>query len=837
MQIEPATARAYGFDPSRLHNPAYNRMAGTAILTSLVDEHKGNEREALKSYYGRGKAGKGMPTTDEYADKVLKMAGSPTSSGTPMQRMIADPGFAKMNQPQMYDAVMAGLERSEPGFTTKDPAFKHRVATEILTRAGKLKTGTALQGGGGELRKPLPGAVEFGENYVAPAVAGTAGALGGAAVGGAVGGPPGAVAGGAAGAGVGVAAADYLSARINKTFFGRNPDLSWPNVAKNEAVNAAIGAASELIPVGRVAGSIVGINPLLEGAGLAQQEAAGAAERFGEQQEASGQARLAAGVGARDKTAQALAPEARGQAIQQRLGRTARQGAQARATPAEQVGKAALPSEETIDRQQQWGDAVFNPIHRASNELGHKYETLFAGVKTKPIQDTDAIKSKVAQIAQFGQDTGHSPGPQLRGLMQRADALAAPKPVDIGAMLKSKKTLSMSNEEWAALKQRMSTGDTSGGTPANIQSLLGLRSDALGLIRGGASPRDKSAAFDLIEGIDSTLENSGLVDKNQLTAINRRYGSYRRTFDTSFRRKIAGEFEPTDAAGDIFGSPQRIEQIWKGATDEEKSTLRGTYADWLLKNGVDKAPGIMKQEDQQQVLQKLYPGTPLADPANWVHLEDKLVSAENVMNTSPQLRQEFQKQMAARLTEIRTEAAGEAVKWAQKEAKNLGPYGEAMAKQARLARTPEEGAQVVMDFMKRHPENAAIESLMSGRVEEGAIGKSLKARVLRGLTWYPEILVATSLMGHPSMFAAAGLGIGAITGVHGGMQYLVKAALKNPRNAQMLWEAANSGSAPIRSRILGRMLADAVTADAAAGLQRKAGTSLKQQGEEQPTSE
>jgi len=73
------------------------------------------------------------------------------------------------------------------------------------------------------------------------------------------------------------------------------------------------------------------------------------------------------------------------------------------------------------------------------------------------------------------------------------------------------------------------------------------------------------------------------VDGKALKALNQRYGSYKRTFDTGFRRKIAGEFEPTDAAGEVFTSPQRFQQIWGGANDEEKSTLRTNYADWVLR--------------------------------------------------------------------------------------------------------------------------------------------------------------------------------------------------------------------------------------------------------------
>ncbi len=97
-QIEPATARAYGFDPARLHEKAYGRTAATTILGKLIDQHNGNEREGLKSYYGRGTPPKGHPTADAYADRVLKMAAPAT---------LSDKDFAEAPK-TLTDADMAG---------------------------------------------------------------------------------------------------------------------------------------------------------------------------------------------------------------------------------------------------------------------------------------------------------------------------------------------------------------------------------------------------------------------------------------------------------------------------------------------------------------------------------------------------------------------------------------------------------------------------------------------------------------------------------------------------------------------------------------------------------
>jgi len=292
-----------------------------------------------------------------------------------------------------------------------------------------------MQGGGAELQKPLPGAVEFGEDYVAPAVGGTVGALAGASVGGPV--------GAAVGSGAGQAAADVASAYINKKFFGRNPDLSLRHVASEEAVNATLGAAFEAIPTGRILRGAVGATPFIEGAQAAKQTATEQAAKFTEHQQAVGAGTYESLKNVDQEVAQKLAPAAQGDAIQRQLGRTAEQGAQARAMPPEQVPAGspaeptpAVPSADVVERQQQWNDAVFNPVHRASKELGNRYDQLFGAVRNKPIPDTEAISKTVENINQFSKESNYTYGPQMKRLLQTADMLG--KKVDVNKLLSGK---------------------------------------------------------------------------------------------------------------------------------------------------------------------------------------------------------------------------------------------------------------------------------------------------------------------------------------------------------------------------------------------------------------
>ncbi len=725
----------------------------------------------------------------------------------------------------MADAALAPDETEEP---IKAAGLGPDETEEPIASSRGLGGPTAA------FRKPLPGAVRALEDYVLPGTLGTAGA----AAGGAVGNLPGAM----AGAGAGQVAADVISAGINKTFFGR--DVDFHSLPSKEAANFAIGAATEAIPIGKLASSALGGSALAGGAKEAAQTATQSAERFGEKAGSIAQGMdqdIAAG---KQQVAQNLAPEARAQTVTQTLQRTPRAAAQARALPAQKVAGAALPGEEAIDRQQAFHDAFFNPIHRASKALGEQYEKLFAGVRSEKIPDVSPLQFSLERIGeQEKQSLGPttSPGPGVSKLLRFLSSMTTPAKKEAIAAEFSPEALATlpadQREYFAAMApdlQKELGAEVEGenkSIPMTVQRLLQARAAGTALTRSSIPSRDKSLAFQAIDAIDSQLEHSGLVDTDALQGVNRVYGSYRKTFDQNLRRKIAQEFEPTDVAGEIFQSPQRFDQLWKGAEPAERDTLRETYGDWLLKKGINKASSVIEDEDQQIVLSKLYAGTPLADRKNWIHLDDKLVSAENIVNTSPEMKQAYNTGVQGRIQEAQTKAAQDAVDWAQKEGPKLGPYGEAMAKKARMAKTPFEGANEVLDFFKRHPEEAPIKALQAGTMEFK--GNAFTQRAKRGLQWYPEILVATSLMGHPSAFAMAGIAMGGVAGVHVGMRAALRAGLKNPAAAKLFWEAVNKTGTGGSIRQLGHLAGDAMLNEAAAAIERKAGTAATS-GEGQP---
>ncbi len=88
-QIEPATAKQYGFDPTRLKDPAYNKEVATAILRDLDKKFNGDP-EAIAVAWNAGpgrarawlKAGKDMsvlPTeTQNYLKRIMSRDGAET---------------------------------------------------------------------------------------------------------------------------------------------------------------------------------------------------------------------------------------------------------------------------------------------------------------------------------------------------------------------------------------------------------------------------------------------------------------------------------------------------------------------------------------------------------------------------------------------------------------------------------------------------------------------------------------------------------------------------------------------------------------------------------------
>jgi transglycosylase-like protein with SLT domain len=195
FQIEPATAKAYGYDPKRLHEKDYNKKAATGILGKLLDKHKGDEKEALKSYYGRGKTGKGMPSTDQYADQVLKRAGgAKPQEGGGEQLYVPSQGAQQPKEEGglLSSSAIADMDKFESDLQSKEADAKlfslknlHHFLNEMasgtfnlakglyesspvsyLTKTGPLSPGeTAQHGASGAMMEAFPASPEVAKEH------------------------------------------------------------------------------------------------------------------------------------------------------------------------------------------------------------------------------------------------------------------------------------------------------------------------------------------------------------------------------------------------------------------------------------------------------------------------------------------------------------------------------------------------------------------------------------------------------------------------------------------------------------------------------------------------
>lgn len=92
-QIEPATAKQYGFDPSRLKEPEYNKEVATAILRDLDKRFNGDpDAIAVAWNAGPGRAAKWLKSGKD-------MATLPTETRNYLKRIMARGGYETFGSP------------------------------------------------------------------------------------------------------------------------------------------------------------------------------------------------------------------------------------------------------------------------------------------------------------------------------------------------------------------------------------------------------------------------------------------------------------------------------------------------------------------------------------------------------------------------------------------------------------------------------------------------------------------------------------------------------------------------------------------------------------------
>jgi len=140
-QIMPGTAKQYGFDSSRLFEPAYNQIVASTILDSLLKKYNG-DMEAVSVAYNAGpgvankflKSGKNMAVLPSETQKYLTRARKMLSEDNPML------GSPYGNQPAKGQVSVSVEFKNAPPGTKANTKTSGSVAADT-------KIGYAMPGG------------------------------------------------------------------------------------------------------------------------------------------------------------------------------------------------------------------------------------------------------------------------------------------------------------------------------------------------------------------------------------------------------------------------------------------------------------------------------------------------------------------------------------------------------------------------------------------------------------------------------------------------------------------------------------------------------------------
>jgi hypothetical protein len=281
----------------------------------------------------------------------------------------------------------------------------------------------------------------------------------------------------------------------------------------------------------------------------------------------------------------------------------------------------------------------------------------------------------------------------------------------------------------------------------------------------------------------------------------------------------------------LFNEPQRAARIVGNATPEQMSTLRTLYGDWVNREGSK----VVDWKTQGPQLEKMFPGTKLADPKSWIRLPDKLVKAQDIVADDPEFGNAVHGMVQAEMRK----SAQAIIKDLAPEVQKFGPAAQPIIQAMQAAKTPEDQATVLikgltgMDpqdavrAMAAHQQtpaesgamahDAAVQSLQAGNMGKGG-SSSIMQRAKRNFPLYGTFAALAALSGHmPSGYmgtmAALGLGAFATEGAGQVMKRAFVSSLSAPGVADAFLAAANNPTAMASKNVMAmgivRMLASA----------------------------
>lgn len=747
--------------------------------------------------------------------------------------------------------------------------------------AAKLKTPDTWKGiADGELRQGmgwLPWAAERGIEVAG----GVGGAVGGAALGAlpaigeastVVGIPAAAATEYAAtrgGEAAGLTGADAINAKINEKFYGRKSDLGAKALGEDYLANlggSVVGGAAPAV-LNKVGRGLVG-------KGAIREAATGAAEDVAKNAGVAGPAEMETAAGG-TKTAMAdvhqaadakvnqavadakgklTAPEGKGSVVPDAREETMRAGigrmeeATHRAMTLPPEPGQAIPGMGATARRTQFYDAVYGAKNRASEELGKRFDNVFAKHMDVPVP-TAGLESTVQSELGYAASNNVEYSRATENLLREAQNIGEiPTAAGTGKLGLSKKMYEgMTPEQRASFAGKLQPANEPSAPPdtsiaygspttaavrpqpqgvasavAPVRLLLGLRSK-VGEAMAGASGPDRAALSSLRDQLDQSLSEANVPGAKQLRAT---YRGVKTDFGPDFYRTIGRVSDPAEAGDMLFTNRQRFLQMAEGSNAQEKAVLRDTFGDWVNSGNISKV-----NKDMAPALKRLGFSGPLADPEAWIYADKAVPKLAEMFESAPQARAKYVAAIQEATKDARGEQANGIVKDALAQAKTLGPTGQRIRLAIEAAKTPEEKAQAALKaFGALDPQAAGAEL---GQAQEAAGVKAIQDFKPGNQGFYGRIknraqiymllggpmVIGGAMMGRPGMGATmiAGAGIlGTGVGVREALSSAYRYSLRSPEAATAFYRAIANPGAPGSLKTITRMVVDASVADATA---------------------
>jgi hypothetical protein len=717
MQIMPETAKDYGVDPSQLSDPAVNRDVGTRYFNDLLKKYDGNHRLALAAYnWGPGNIDRvgdnprAWPKeTRDYVPKVMADASNSFWGGATVE---GGGDFWK-------DAKVVD-EKPQPAGTLAKPRnvnFPARGTDPSKIEAQRK----AVEGGGTDMSDPMV------ENATIGVM--TAG------LGSGIGFVPKTAAGRILNAGIGTAeqylygwtaekAGNYATEKAAQS---DNPTVK----AAAPIIGAVAGFAAPMVVGGlesRLGSSAANLRSLPAAQEQAARTAADTAEtkalegapkdiyEFGGDVSKAERAKADKMQGAyekgvkevqnirdesiaqKGKALEAQAPAASQAAMGKFLGRT----------PAESQSVLEMTPEDYALHRANMRNVVFGPVNRIGEDLGKQFEVATEGKLNNPVENLDPLAKTIASEHEWLSERGKSVSKPIRDLLeqfpkpQTAEATQA-QYADImagegeklsqarytklfDAWVRANPSKSIKSETNHQLVSMALAGNEDLPT---IGKLLGWRTEATKLA-ASQTDHNQVVALQLRDAIDQTLMDSGVEIPKELRE---QWGTHKALFNSAFRRSVATAGNPADYGKSLFENPKRGLSIIRGATPDEKDSLKQLFADYVYSKRM--SPMVLGKKVNPSVMKELFGDTPYANLKPWTESTPKALAWEAARAQSPDMRRISQMGFQRELQTITEEHAADVRKAGIKLAERLGPMGRSKLAKILAAKDPTEAARIV----------------------------------------------------------------------------------------------------------------------------------------------